>query len=163
MDLTYAYGQLPLNENTSKHCNFFLVGGRSTGTYRFKTGFYGLTTMPAEFQRVMDAILAEFPCAHAFIDDILVISKGTKIDVFDAARDVWFPYLHRSLVAAADGCKECTDAGKSLKPLCAKGDIGKVYEPREPNECLQLDFWGPIRYLNESSKYILVAVDRFSR
>ena len=72
-------------------------------------------------------------------------------------------YLHRSLVAAADGCKECTDAGKSLKPLWAKGDVGKVYEPREPNECLQLDFWGPIRYLNESSKYVLVAVDRFSR
>ena len=80
MDLTYAYGQLPLNENTSKHCNFSLVGGHSTGTYRFKTGFYGLITMPAEFQRVMDAILAEFPCAHAFIDDILVISKGTKIE-----------------------------------------------------------------------------------
>ena len=56
------------------------MGGRSTGAYRFKTGFYGLTTMPAEFQRVMDAILAEFPCAHAFIDDILVISKGTKIE-----------------------------------------------------------------------------------
>ena len=30
MDLTYAYGQLPLNENTSKHCKFSLVGGRST-------------------------------------------------------------------------------------------------------------------------------------
>ena len=37
MDLTYAYGQLPLCENTSKHCNFSLVGGHSTGTYRFKT------------------------------------------------------------------------------------------------------------------------------
>ena len=86
-----------------------------------------------------------------------------RSNMFEAARDVWFPYLHRSLVAAADGCKECTDAGKSLKPLCAKGDVGKVYEPREPNECLQLDFWGPIRYLNESSKYVLVAVDRFSR
>ena len=23
MDLTYAYGQLPLSENPSKHCNFF--------------------------------------------------------------------------------------------------------------------------------------------
>ena len=80
MDLTYAYGQLPFNENTSKQCNFSLVGGRSTGTYRFKAGFYGLTTMPAEFQRVTDAILSEYPCAHAFIDDILVISKGTKIE-----------------------------------------------------------------------------------
>ena len=86
-----------------------------------------------------------------------------RSNMFEAARDVWFPYLHRSLVAAADGCKEGTDAGKSLKPLCAKGDVGKVYEPREPNECLQLDFWGPIIYLKESSKYVFVAVDRFSR
>ena len=80
MDLTYAYGQLPLNKNTSKHCNFFLVGGCSTGTYRFKTGLYGLTTMLAEFQRVMDAILFEFPCAHAFVDDFLVLSKVIKIE-----------------------------------------------------------------------------------
>ena len=49
MDLTYAYGQLPLSPETSVQCNFLLVGGKSTGTYRFQTGFYGLTTMPAEF------------------------------------------------------------------------------------------------------------------
>ena len=28
----------------------------------------------------MDAILSEFPCAHAFIDDTLVISKGSEIE-----------------------------------------------------------------------------------
>ena len=55
------------------------------------------------------------------------------------------------------------DAGKNLKTLLPKGDVGKVPEPREPNECIQLDFWGPISYLNESKKYILVATDRFSR
>ena len=60
MDLTYAYGQLSLSEETSVHCNFSLVGGRSTGTYRFRTGFYGLTSMPAELQRVMDSILNKF-------------------------------------------------------------------------------------------------------
>ena len=54
-------------------------------------------------------------------------------------------------MAAADGCKDCTEAGKSLRPMCTKGDIGKVYEPRDPNNCLQSDFWGPIKYLNESS------------
>ena len=47
MDLTYAYGQLPLSQDSSVHCNFSLVGGRSTGTYRFKTGFHDLTRMPA--------------------------------------------------------------------------------------------------------------------
>ena len=80
MDLTYAYGQLPLNAETSVQCNFSLIGGRSTGLYRIKTGFYGVTTMPAEFQRAMDCILAEYPQAHAFIDDNLVVTKGTAID-----------------------------------------------------------------------------------
>ena len=31
--------------------------------------------MPAEFQRVMDTNLLEYPQAHAFIDDILVVTK----------------------------------------------------------------------------------------
>ena len=59
MDLTYAYGQLSLSPKTSVQCNFSLVGGKPTGTYRFRTGFYGLTTMPAEFQRVMDTTLSD--------------------------------------------------------------------------------------------------------
>ena len=54
IDLTYAYGQLPLSKETSVHSNFSLVGGRSTGTYPFRTDFYGLTSMPAEFKREMD-------------------------------------------------------------------------------------------------------------
>ena len=44
-----------------------------------------------------------------------------------------------------------------------KNQLGTVPEPKEPNESVQLDFWGPIKYLNESRKYALVAVDRFSR
>ena len=39
MDLTYAYRQLPLSQDTTLHCNFFFVGRKSTGTYRFETGF----------------------------------------------------------------------------------------------------------------------------
>ena len=78
LDLTFACEQIPLNESTNQPRNFSLVGGRSTGTYRFETGFYCLTTMPAEFQRVLDAILSEFPSAHAFVDDILFISKGSE-------------------------------------------------------------------------------------
>ena len=78
VDLTYAYGQLPLNQETSLQSNFSLVDCKLTGTYRLKTGSYGLTTIPAEFQRVMDSILAEYPQAHAFIDDILVVTKGLE-------------------------------------------------------------------------------------
>ena len=80
MDLTYAYGQPPLNQDSSVHCKFSLVGGCSTGTYRFETGFYGLTTMPAEFQWVMDSILLGYPHEHAFTDAILVVTKGSEVE-----------------------------------------------------------------------------------
>ena len=86
-----------------------------------------------------------------------------KRNMYEAARDVWYPYLCRSLAAKATYCQQCTEVGKNLKTLLPKGDMGKVPEPREPNECIQLDFWGPINYLNESKKYVLVATDRFSR
>ena len=47
--------------------------------------------------------------------------------------------------------------------MCSKDDIGKIPEPKEPNESVQLDFWGPINYWKESKKYVLEALDRFSR
>ena len=85
-----------------------------------------------------ERLVISFPLRKAVVNRIHCFHHG-RSNMFDAARDV-FPYLNRSLLATANGCKECTDAGKSLKPICAKGEIGKVYEPREPNECLQLNF-----------------------
>ena len=83
MDLTYAYGKLPLNADISLQCKFLLIGRKTTGTYRFRTVFNGLITMPAKFQRFMDSILLEFPQAHAFIDDIIVVMKGSNVDHFE--------------------------------------------------------------------------------
>ena len=37
-------------------------------------------TMPADIERAMEFTLSEFPIAHAFIDDILVLSKGTELE-----------------------------------------------------------------------------------
>ena len=56
VDTTYAYGQIPL-QFTAKQCNFQIIGGESTGTYRFVTGFYGLSVMPTEFQHRGEAVL----------------------------------------------------------------------------------------------------------
>ena len=80
MDFTYAYGQVTLDKKTGEQCNFSIVGGKITGTCRFKNGFFGLTSKPAEFQKFIDNLLKEFPQANAFIDDILIASKGTKIE-----------------------------------------------------------------------------------
>ena len=57
LDLKYAFSQLPLSELNSSHYNFSILCGEATGIYRFKTGFYGLTDMPTEFQKAMDCTL----------------------------------------------------------------------------------------------------------
>ena len=53
----HAYSQLPLDESIAKPCNFNILGGKATVTYRFVNGFYGLTNMPAKFQQTIDKTL----------------------------------------------------------------------------------------------------------
>ena len=78
IDLKYAYSQLPLHPETQKHYNFNKLGGNATGTYRFLNGFYGLTDLPATFQKLMDTTLNGLDSTNAFLDDIIIIiTKGT--------------------------------------------------------------------------------------
>ena len=48
-----------------------------TGTYRFQTGFYGRTDMSTEFQKAMDYTLIGLKNTYFFLDDILIVSKGS--------------------------------------------------------------------------------------
>ena len=157
MDLTYAYGQLPLSSETSVQCNFSLVGGKSTGTYRFRAGFYGLTTMPAEFQRVMDTILAEFPQAHAFIDDILVVTKGTEIEHISTVEKILRKLDRENMALKLIKCqfarKECEWLGHKITrtgvtPLVRK--IDPIESLKAPKTVSQLkSFMGSIHSLHK--------------
>ena len=39
LDLKYAYSQLISDPETARHCDFNIISGEGTGTYRFITGF----------------------------------------------------------------------------------------------------------------------------
>ena len=80
LDLKYAYSQNNLEPETARHCNFNIVSGEGTGTYRFINSFYGLTDMPAAFQKVMDYTLVGLKNTHCFLDDIIIVSRGSKED-----------------------------------------------------------------------------------
>ena len=80
LDLKYAFSQIPLSDEVSRHCNFNIVCGEQTGTYRFETGFYGLTDMPKEFQKAMDNTLQGLSGVFCFLDDILIVSIGSIMD-----------------------------------------------------------------------------------
>ena len=157
MDLTYAYGQLPLSPKTSVQCNFSLVGGKSTGTYSFRTGLYGLTTMPAEFQRVMDTFLSEFPQAHAFIDDILVVTKGTEIEHIAAVEKILRKLERENMPLKLTQCqfarKECEGLGHKttctgITPLIQKTE--SIESLKAPKTVSQLkSFMGSIHSLHK--------------
>ena len=76
LDLEHALSQLPLSSFTSSHCNFNILCGDAKGTYRFKTGFYGLTDMPTEFQKAMDCTLQGLKGVICYLVDVLVITKS---------------------------------------------------------------------------------------
>ena len=75
--LKYPYILLQLHKDTSKHCNFIIICGESTGTYKTKTGFDGLTDNAAEFQNSMDYIIIGLENTFCFLEDIIIVSTGT--------------------------------------------------------------------------------------
>ena len=52
----------------------------------FGTGFYVMSVMPTDFQKVMDVLLAKFREVFVFIDDILIVTKGTKHNHIDKVK-----------------------------------------------------------------------------
>ena len=74
IDLKSAYSKCrwtPTYKNTA------ILGGKASGTYHFINVFYGLTYMPTTFQKTIDKTLESVLSKFAFLDDILIITKGS--------------------------------------------------------------------------------------
>ena len=69
---------MKLSEETSRQRVFALTGGNFSGYYRFKKRFYGLADIPTIFQEKNDRTLKY--CTPAWLDDIIVVTRGNKQD-----------------------------------------------------------------------------------
>ena len=76
IDLDYAYGQMKLSPETSKHCNFTITGEKINGYYRFLKGFYGPADIPTIFQEKIVRTLGHQ--IRVWLDDIIIATRGTK-------------------------------------------------------------------------------------
>ena len=88
MDMTYAHGQVPLHSGRAKHCTFQIIWDEATGTYLFIIGFYGLTLMVLENQKVLDFLLAKLRDVFVFINFVFTETKRTKIERLAKAREI---------------------------------------------------------------------------
>ena len=105
VDMKHAYGQVPLDKSTKKHCNFQILCEKSPGTYRFATGHYGLTIMPTEFQKLIDLTLVNMDCTFVYIDDILIVTEGEKSIHMQTVREVLEVLEKANLLLRADKCQ----------------------------------------------------------
>ena len=74
LDLTQAYNQLLVDEDTQK----LLTINTRRGLYQYKRLPFGVASAPAIFQRVMDTLLQDIPHTLCYIDDIIVTGKSEK-------------------------------------------------------------------------------------
>ena len=156
-DLDYAYGQLPLSKNAMDLCIFAVTGGNFTGYYRFLKGLYGLADIPTIFQEKIDQTLEN---KHpAWLDDILVVTKGTKeqhkrelIDVLTKLENAGYRLSENKtefFKSEIEWVGHKIDQN-GIRPLQDK--LKAIQELKEPkNEKELKSFLGAIQYL---SKYI---------
>ena len=105
LDLRYAYSEIPLDKTTREQCNFSLIGGNATGTNQFQTSFYGLTDMQAEFQQAVDPTLTNCNNTYAYLDDILIVMKGTLETHRQKLQTVLTKLDEENLAVSLDKCK----------------------------------------------------------
>ena len=82
--------------------------------------------------------------------------------MLESVDEVWWPQIHRQIVASAKTCKSCQNAGKNIKVIKRQSQFGTIRKAKQVNEEVALDFMGPFAGAPENKEYLLVAIHQFS-
>ena len=74
IDLSQTYQQVQLNEGS---CKFATINTHK-GLYQYTTVPFGIVSVLALFQKIMDTILLGIPSTICYLDDILVMGKNDE-------------------------------------------------------------------------------------
>ena len=154
IDLKYAYSQIPLDESIAKPCTAIYLS-KATGTYRVVNRFYGLTDMPA-LQNSVDKILEGCEKYFAFLDNILIATKGKVSEHEEASDEILLKKLDREGLAIS--VQKCKFAKQTIEwfgfkltphgvtPLIFKTEALQKLDPPKTLKQLRSSM-GSIRYL----------------
>ena len=98
----------------------------------------------------------------AVLEDIHSTHPGS-FAMLSLAQKIWWPYIHRDILAKVSECKACTEIDKYLKSVISHHKWAPLPKCIEPNDKIQIDFGGPI--LNEKGieQYFITSIDRYSK
>ena len=91
-----------------------------------------------------DRVVIPKQLRQIILDSIHLTHPGQG-GMLEAAKHIWYPYLHRDIVTAAQNCKECRAKGKNLRVISGMKHFTSLDAVAEPNEEIQLDFAGRYR------------------
>ena len=105
IDIKSAFWTVPLSES-SREYTAFTVPGR--GLYQFRRMPFGLTNLPATWQRIVDTVLGADlePFVMVYLDDVILISQDFNEHL--RLLGIVFDRLHQAgLVVSIDKCQFC--------------------------------------------------------
>ena len=133
-----------------------------------------LEQMPEEYKEYKNHLSTRFRVV--FYDNKIIIPQALRRTIITllhkghpainkmsaAAKPFWWPKLTKEIQNKCDECIPCKMAGKSIKPQIPMSEINYLPPADKPNQEIQLDFIGPIRF-KQRRFYILISIDRHSR
>ena len=133
-----------------------------------------LEQMPEEYKEYKNHLSTRF--GVVLYDDKIIIPQALRRTIITllhkghpainkisaAAKPFWWPKLTKEIQNKCDECIPCKMAGKSIKPQIPMSEINYLLPADKPNQVIQLDFIGPIRF-EQRRFYILISIDRYSR
>ena len=106
IDLRSGFHQIPLSQDAREKCAFACT---FKGKYQFRVLPFGLKTAPFIFQRMVGRLLEGLEAfAVAYIDDILIFTKGSLTDHLDKIQQVFERLRKHNLSLKLSKCQWAT-------------------------------------------------------
>ena len=169
IDLDYAYGQMKLSKETSRQCVFAIIGGKFSGYYRFKKGFYGLTDISTIFQEKIDRTL-EYS-TPPWLDDIIVVTRGDRkehekklFDVLKKLEESGYRASERKSEFFLKSTKWLGHENDEMRIKPNREKVKAILELKHPENQKQLkSFLGAIQYLAKLLPRLSEKIDRLQK
>jgi hypothetical protein len=100
LDLIMGYYHIPLSETSADMCTIVTEYGK----YRYKQLLMGVSCSPDIFQAKIYELLGDIEGTKAYIDDILVIKKGTFYEHLVQLKEIFKRCLKTGLKLNAEKC-----------------------------------------------------------